>query len=76
MMRCAVVCPITGKRWHDKGTVLGVAIYHAPRFLSKLEQTRALDEEMSAAKQNKQRKLTRCVHVTDLAVQGDLCLHA
>lgn len=38
----------SGKKWGDKNTILGVGIYHAPRFLSKIEEQRKLDEEAAA----------------------------
>lgn len=36
-------CPITGKRWGKGKAILGIGIYHAPRFLADAEKDRQRD---------------------------------
>eukprot|EP01012_Entosiphon_sulcatum_P044184 TRINITY_DN5875_c0_g1_i1.p1 TRINITY_DN5875_c0_g1~~TRINITY_DN5875_c0_g1_i1.p1 ORF type:complete len:798 (-),score=131.19 TRINITY_DN5875_c0_g1_i1:17-2410(-) len=52
-----LVCPITGRRWHDPKALLGIGLYHAPRFLSVAETQRRRDEEDQAAVQKRMRRL-------------------
>jgi len=53
---CWLQCPITGKFWTDPHTMLGVGIYHAPRFLSPEEQQRYIDDRKAAEQTNLEHK--------------------
>lgn len=39
---------MTGKHWRDQNSILGVGIYHAPRFLSDAEKERQAESQRAA----------------------------
>jgi hypothetical protein len=47
---------ILGNGWLDPSTILGVGIYHAPRFLSEAEKQRELDDMRAGEFKNVDRK--------------------
>jgi Zinc finger, C3HC4 type (RING finger) len=51
-------CPVSGNHWRDERSIIGVGIYHAPRFLGEAEKRRQSerDRAMRAAINEKSRQ--------------------
>ncbi len=49
-------CPVTGKDLYNRKSLLGVGLYHAPRFLSEKEKARMIADEEGATLAKLERK--------------------
>jgi hypothetical protein len=56
-------CPITGKHWLDRYTILGVGLHHAPRFLSEDEKKRQSESSKAANKRKDEEEREKMDHL-------------
>ena len=52
-------CPISEKDLYDPKAIIGIGLYHAPRFLSEREKHRMVDDEERATFEKMQKKLDK-----------------
>eukprot|EP01111_Echinosteliopsis_oligospora_P011599 TRINITY_DN3866_c0_g1_i1.p1 TRINITY_DN3866_c0_g1~~TRINITY_DN3866_c0_g1_i1.p1 ORF type:complete len:774 (-),score=200.90 TRINITY_DN3866_c0_g1_i1:402-2723(-) len=50
-----LVCPVSGQKWMDEQSIMGVGIYQVPRFIDAKEVQRGVDDELRAT-QEKQKQ--------------------